>query len=424
MAGFSELIKSFEKTRNYIRDFFIYGFKGRGDFRGKSDRTYDDEKRRAECWLGDILRCDDSVRGRQVSISVDCGHICENPLHQAYSAKSFTDNDIRLHMFLLDLLSDGNSYSLNEIVTALVTEYKAVFDAQTVRGKLKEYTEEGLFITEKRGNTAYYRRSPETALSLFSQYEGLADAVRFFSLDESFGEIGTGLLRAADLRNEFYLRKHHYIVHTLEDILLPELLAAAENKSAVHLRTFSAKGRAKQNPAGTSFEAVPLQILSSVQTGRRYLAAYLPAQKRFHSFRLDFIRTVKQMQPFPEYDEIAEAYRRNLKHVFGVSFAMRSETGHTEPVRLTICADPEKESYIIERLEREKRIGTLECTGEKLYTLTADAFDPNEVMHWAKTLIGRIVSVEGGNAVIRDRFYTDIRRMHKMYGDDRHDALP
>ncbi len=31
MAGFSELIKNFEKTRDYVRDFFIYGYKVRND---------------------------------------------------------------------------------------------------------------------------------------------------------------------------------------------------------------------------------------------------------------------------------------------------------------------------------------------------------------------------------------------------------
>ena len=134
MAGFSELIKSFEKTRDYIRDFFIYGFKVRGDFARMSGRTYDDEKRRAESWLGDVLRSDDSVRGRQISISVDCGHIFENPLCQAYGAKSFTDNDIRLHMLLLDLLADGQTRTLNEIVDVLLTDYDAEFEPQTVRG--------------------------------------------------------------------------------------------------------------------------------------------------------------------------------------------------------------------------------------------------------------------------------------------------
>ena len=105
MAGFSELIKNFDKTRDYLRDFFIYGSKIRSDFNRKSSRTYDDEKRRAESWIGDYMRYDDSVRGRQVSISVDSGHIPENPLYSAFYSRSFTDNDIRLHFLLLDILS-------------------------------------------------------------------------------------------------------------------------------------------------------------------------------------------------------------------------------------------------------------------------------------------------------------------------------
>lgn len=423
MAGFSELIKSFDKTRDYIRDFFIYGFKRRGDFQRRSSRTYDDEKRRAESWLGDVLRADDSIRGRQISISVDCGHIYENPLCQAYCAKSFTDNDIRLHMLLLDLLADGSTRTLNEIVDGLLDQYDAAFEPQTVRGKLKEYTAEGLLITEMRGKTAYYRRSPETAQDFFAQYDGLADAVRFFSLGDRFGEIGTELLRSAGLKNEMFLRKHHYIVHTLEDILLPEILEAITEQRAVLLRTFSAKSREKADAKGGTFEAVPMQILSSVQTGRRYLAAYLPAERRFHAFRLDFIRTVKLADPVQDYNNLADAYRRSLRHVFGVSFAERKDVGNVKPMRLTFRFDPQTEDFIADRLQREKRIGTLSRTGSDLYTLTADAFDPNEVMHWAKTLIGRIVSVGGGNAAVREKFRRDIRRMYQMYGGAPHDDL-
>ena len=71
MSRFSELIKNFDKTRDYVRDFFIYGFKMRNDFERKSSRTYDDEKRRVESWLGNYVRYDDSQRGRQMSITVD-----------------------------------------------------------------------------------------------------------------------------------------------------------------------------------------------------------------------------------------------------------------------------------------------------------------------------------------------------------------
>ena len=423
MAGFSELIKTFEKTRDYIRDFFIYGCKARGEFVRKSSRTYDDEKRRAESWLGDVVRYDDSVRGRQVSISVDSGHIPENPLYQAYGAKSFTDNDIRLHFLLLDLLADGQPQNLRTLTDRLSSEYAAVFDEQTVRNKLREYAAEGLLIAEMQGKTAYYRISPETAAQMFADFPGLDEAVRFFSQDEEFGVIGAQMLRSTDRQNDIFYRKHHYIVHTLEDAVLPEFLSAAAEKRRVCFRTFSAKAQNRPDSEGGSFEVVPMQILASVQTGRRYLACYIPAQKRFHAFRLDFIRNVKQSGPEPDYDRLAEAYRRNLAHVFGVSFGMRHDNGHVEPIRLTVRFNEYTEGYILERLQREKRIGTLEQTGAGLCTLTVDAFDPHEVMHWAKTLIGRIVAVEGGNRQVRGRFYSDIRRMQKMYGGDADDTV-
>ncbi len=49
--AYSELIKNFEKVRSYMRDFYVYGFKGRDEFDSKSSRIYDDEYRRVKAWL-------------------------------------------------------------------------------------------------------------------------------------------------------------------------------------------------------------------------------------------------------------------------------------------------------------------------------------------------------------------------------------
>ena len=46
--AYSELIKNFEKVRSYMRDFYVYGFKGRDEFDAKSARMYDDETRRVK----------------------------------------------------------------------------------------------------------------------------------------------------------------------------------------------------------------------------------------------------------------------------------------------------------------------------------------------------------------------------------------
>ena len=121
---------------------------------------------------------------------------------------------------------------------------------------------------------------------------------------------------------------------------------------------------------------------------------------------------------YENYDDVKAKYERNLPRCFGVSFGSRHENGKVVPMSITFCVDEEKEPYIVERLEREKRCCTLLRTGDGLYTLYADVADPNEIMHWVKSFIGRVVSVEGGTRIIRERFYNDIERMNKMYGGD------
>ena len=48
---FNELIKNFNIIREYMRNFYVYGFDSRDDYDKKSARTYDDAKRRIESWL-------------------------------------------------------------------------------------------------------------------------------------------------------------------------------------------------------------------------------------------------------------------------------------------------------------------------------------------------------------------------------------
>ena len=54
-----------------MREFFVYGFKYRGDIGEKSDRTYDDRRRQIESWLGDYMSFKQSASGKAQFISVD-----------------------------------------------------------------------------------------------------------------------------------------------------------------------------------------------------------------------------------------------------------------------------------------------------------------------------------------------------------------
>ena len=408
MSGFSELIKNFDKTRDYIRDFFIYGFKVRNEFTGKSTRTYDDEKRRAESWLGDIFRYDSTRRGKQVSITVDSGHISENPLYSAYYSKSFTDNDVKLHFMLMDIL-DVKKLNVHEITEALNSAYGQLFDEQTVRNKLKEYVLEGIILCEKKGRADTFTLSPDTAESFFSQYKGLEDAVKIFSEAPVFGVVGNSILKTAGLKNDIFLNKHNYIVHTLEDIVLLDLLHIMEEKRLAVITNFGKGGKASET------EGVPLKIYSSSQTGRRYVVMYLPEFRRFNSFRLDYIKSVRPLEIYGEYDNYAEKLRRCENKCFGVSFGERSGEGAGGIFRMVLKINEETEGFVLERLEREKRCGNIRRIGDGLFEYTAEVFDVNEMMTWVKTFIGRIVSAESTSKQITDKLYRDIARMKRIY---------
>lgn len=103
--AYNELIKNFDRIRAYMRDFYVYGFKSRDEFDQKSARSYDDERRRIESWLGDYMGFRQTPDGKNVFISIDSRVSHHNPLYKAWKAKSFTDGDITLHFAIFDILS-------------------------------------------------------------------------------------------------------------------------------------------------------------------------------------------------------------------------------------------------------------------------------------------------------------------------------
>lgn len=82
MSGFHELIKNFSKTREYVRDFFVYGFKTREEFKEKSPRTYDNERRRLESWLRPYVRRDSVSNGINLSLAIDSNLLDSSQVHK------------------------------------------------------------------------------------------------------------------------------------------------------------------------------------------------------------------------------------------------------------------------------------------------------------------------------------------------------
>ena len=205
--AYSELIKNFNKIRDYMRDFYVYGFKSRDDYTKKSARSYDDEKRRIESWLGDYMKFHQTADGKNVFLSIDSRVTRHNPLYKAWKTKSFTDRDITLHFIVMDILSNGQELSLGDIAYQ-VDEYLAefeharVFDISTIRKKLNEYVKEGLLVRRKSGKTMLYSRTEEFEMPS-------RDVLDFFSETAPCGVIGSFLEDKTNNIADHFVFKHH-----------------------------------------------------------------------------------------------------------------------------------------------------------------------------------------------------------------------
>ena len=408
MSDFQELVKNFPKTREYVRDFFVYGFKTRDEFKDKSPRTYDNERRRLESWLGEHVRKDHVSNGANISLAIDSNLLDTNPLFRVWKTKSFTDNDIVLHFLILDLLQDGAELTVEEITSALLEEYEALFDIQTVRRKCNAYEKEGLLIKKKSGKTIVFSIDNSLATWIKSN-EDMLDALSFYQMAGNFGIIGNYLSEQLDHHNQTFRVKHSFCVHTLEEEILFDLLDAMNKKTDVRLEIKSSK-------SGTlnTTDCTPLQIFISTRSGRRFLCGYVKKSRRFTCYRLDTVKTVTLMGESEKYEELLEQLDRNRRYLWGVSF-QGNDRHHLNRLTMKIQALEPSEQYIVERLKREGRGGTVTRIERNVYQYEIEVFDCNEVLPWIRTFIGRILSLECTDKSVEQRFYRDLRTMYRMY---------
>lgn len=409
MSEFKELIKTFGKSREYVRDFFVYGFKTREDFKNKSARTYDNERRRLESWLSGFVRQDYTEQGKNISLAIDAALLDTNPLYRVWKTRSFTDNDLLLHFFLLDFLSHAQPATADSITDHLLQEYDIIFDVQTVRRKCNDYVKEGLLTKEKQGKEVRYSISPDFA-DIFSRYPGLQDAVSYFQLVSPLGIAGSTIMDSCQISNRFFRVKHGFCVHTLEDEILLELLNAMKEKRSVRLYLRNTKTEQEHN-----MPALPIQILVSTRSGRRFLCVYFLRSRRFHCVRLDAIKKVKQEEMIEDFDSYRKKLVKNHPLLWGTSFDNAEHT-HTQWLKMTLHIEEPQELYIVTRLEQEGQGGRVTRIRPNTYTYEKEVFDVHAMLPWVRTFIGRIIEISSSSPQFEALFQKDLQTMYEMYG--------
>ena len=139
---------------------------------------------------------------------------------------------------------------------------------------------------------------------------------------------------------------------------------------------------------------------------------YHYAFRKMMCFRLDYIRTVELWTDEPGFDALRARCQQYRAPLWGTS---GGSGRHIEHFEMIVRWHPGEE-FIPRRLDREKRVGTVEDLGDGRIKFTADVYDAAELMPWVRTFIGRIEKIECTNPVVTARFRDTLREMAQMYG--------
>jgi PAS domain-containing protein len=349
-----------------------------------------------------------------------------NPLYEVWRTKKYTPRDALLHFLILDVASmvGANGFTMSDFAQEADERCKKVLDEayspspicseiiapKTIRDKLDEYEALGLLASRHDGREKIYSLSPLTWSDL---PEGLSSALNFFSEIAPFGEVGDHISEDSGITNESFRFKHHFIVHTLEDEALFDLLSAIKEQRRVKLH---------MDREPKCITGVPLQILVSVQSGRRYIAIMENADDgAFRARRLDYVNAVEVLDASPNYDDILGKFNSVILGVWGVSFGINRDINaydpdkKTEKVEIKLRIDESREKFVLARLRREGRRGIIERVCENVYVFRCEVWDSNEMLPFVMSFIGRIISFKCDNEETITRFQSELNSMMKMY---------
>jgi hypothetical protein len=424
--------------RGMIRETILAPFKDYREIGFTSHRNYYYFKCYIKTWLGECVKNNINPQNK-ILVGVEPRNIEHNPCSFVYKMYRVKSNDVNFYFSVMDVLNKRGvdkkykKMSIQEIQEKMSRHQRhAMINSEgsislsnnTWRSKLDSYCKRyGILQVCHEKNTCKYAYK-ESHISL----ERWKDALDFFSEYDVLGVVGT-YIRDRIERGDYdayanpivecqscFSFKHHYVFHVLESDLLEILIQARKQHQYVKTNVKS-KGNAENN-ASIFF---PLKFYFNAENGRRYILAVSETDNvelplKLYLIRIDKIKNVKilsqKMERFDEAMALLKAYEKNR---WGVSMQHYPELDHIE---MDICVE-EANSFVLTRLEREKKCGHVEVLDDVAhrYRYSADVHDANELLPWIRSFIGYIERISCSSEEVTQKFYNDFEETARLYGE-------
>ena len=417
---FNELIKNINRVRDYIREFFVFGWRSRSEYDEKSPRSYDNEKKRLALWFQSNLKEIKTNDGRSVfSISfAKDGYFDRNPLYEIWKTMMMEQFDMSFHFIILDRLS-RDEMSAREITSRV---YDSMVNLEKIQAKLKEYRKNGILTARKSGRELLYSAYPLSWKDIRKLIDDkFTDAVNFFTEASPLGVIGSYIQDTAGFKNSLFRFSDDFIASTLDDKILFDLLEAIGRRIPVTVCTNKKVG---DDWVIDEEKTLPLKILESVESGRRYAAMRRGDDLIFRN--LEVIHNVTPDDKSPDLEpSVFYKYRRELEiylsKCWDVDFERAVNINSLKPpehVKVKFAIKADEDMQVLRRLICECRSGIVLPETPGVFVYRNALWNAREIIPFIMSFAGHVLSFECGNRDVEHEFRGRLEKMYANYGGD------
>ncbi|GAU79964.1 WYL domain-containing protein [Fusibacter sp. 3D3] len=412
-SNYQDFIKNYDTLRTTLRTFFVYGHYSREDFIEQeiSSRKYDNERRRLQVFLPQEYILEKYINHRKyISFYYDYFK-CSNYLTETYYTKSYKPIDITLYIRTLQILNaNPEGLNLNEILNQMPPDV----DLQTIRRKLKRMSEYAYLNLIKDSSEILYKLPDDPFIHLeISQLIQLFHCIEFFSNTMPLSMPGHFLLNTLKFYIKFnrnynidfqssspFIFKHNHLNIILENEIMYLLSIAIEKHQSVEL-----------NYKRETLIIIPLKIISDRYSGKVYTHCTILGQKSERLLRLDKINKITQIKDLPTQISITS------ENFLGKSWSTSTKFSHhdTISVQALFFINSKTETYLLRRIRKEGKWGSLEQINPSTYLYQIEVNDPNEMIPWFKSFCEKVEVQESDKHDLNSKIKADWRLALEKY---------
>lgn len=415
------LIRDYSDIRDILRDIYIYGCFSRDDYinKGISGRKYDNEQRRITSYLPDKF-IKKKREGKRVLpyCSYNMTETPENFLAETYRNKSFTLLDIMSYFFVLTLLNEGQGMTLPELLEVIPEENaEIIYTKDNLRKKLDELIEKGLIASKKVGRRVLYK-TVEDSLGYFETQE-LTDIYWLLEFVKNVNPIEMPYfflqrklrlylyanrgIQVDDIHTFQY--KHNHLFNVLDNEVVLVILRAIHAQRELNIQ-YSSRGSVFTS------RILPIRVIHECNHGRQYVLFYDLASETVKTRRIDRISSAEMMGKADD-EIIGKAVKES--ELEESSWCTSGLYFDQDEVKIEFRIDDESEQYVIERIKREGKNGTIESVAPGLYLYTIMVKDPLEMTPWIRSFGERAKVVYSRDGVLEKHLLEDYERAISKY---------